>query len=165
MPQIDWNAEAKKALAHVQAELSEAHRGAFVWHEPLGITLVFDNRREDDPVEKRQLEFIKRVCKKLGAIIMASAEGGESWAMLTLGWDAITAHNCMWAAWHSACSEVSQEFAPLSLKSYLANGNIPFNSAGALEYWIASRTIEAHFSNPNKWKNCYPAPGRPGSLG
>ena len=28
----EWNAEAQRTVAHVAAELSEAHRGAFLWH-------------------------------------------------------------------------------------------------------------------------------------
>lgn len=30
---VDWNTEARKAVAHVESELSEAHRGTFFWQE------------------------------------------------------------------------------------------------------------------------------------
>jgi hypothetical protein len=158
MPKIDWKAEVRKALAHVQGELSEAHRGAFVWYEPLDTILVFDNRRSIDQVEARQLEFIRKFCAESGATVKAWAAEAESWAMLTRGWDALTANDCVWAAWHSACSEVREDFAPLNLESYLEKWDIPFSPAGWLEYQTAIDTIDAHFVNPNRWKNCHPRP-------
>jgi hypothetical protein len=60
---IDWNTEAEQAVTHVEDELSEAHRGAFLWYEPQGVVLVFSNGLEEAPIPEKQMEFLKAVCR------------------------------------------------------------------------------------------------------
>lgn len=157
---IDWNAEAQKAVGHIQAKLSEVHRGAFFWHEPLGVVLIFDNRRSKDPIPTKLLTFVKQACERHGGTFRAlvHSEDGETWAILATDVDPAWAHDCVWAAWHSACSETAPEhFRPLDLETFVAGGDIPLNNMGGRqEYDIARKTIAAHFSNENKWQHCQP---------
>ena len=44
MPQINWKAEAKMALAKVSQEFSEVHRSAMPWHSLDSTMIAFDNR-------------------------------------------------------------------------------------------------------------------------
>ena len=53
----DWNAEAQRAVTHVEAELSEAHRGAFLWYEPQGVVLVFSNGLEESTIPEKQINY------------------------------------------------------------------------------------------------------------
>ena len=52
----NWSIEAQRAVAHVESELSEAHRGAFLWYEPQGVVLVFSNGLEEDPIPEKQVD-------------------------------------------------------------------------------------------------------------
>ncbi len=156
---FDWNAEARRALDHVRSELSEAHRGAFLWHEPTGVVLVFNTRSYEDPVPERQMDFIKCAFDVKGATIRSIAYSEEriSWAMLVTDVEPDWAFDCVWAAWHSACSETDPaHFTPLDLKTFMAQGELPLDMVDRYQYGLAEKTIEAHYSNPNIWKNCRP---------
>lgn len=66
----DWNTEAQRAVAHVETELSEAHRGAFLWYEPQKVVLVFSNGLEESPIPEKQLEFLKQAIEFQGEQFM-----------------------------------------------------------------------------------------------
>ena len=156
---IDWNAEAQSAVDHVQSELSEAHRGAFLWHEPRGVVLVFNQRLDEGSIPEKQLDFVNRAIQAQGGTIraLAHSEDETSWAMLVTDVNPAWAHDCIWAAWHSTCSEMDPEhFAPFDLETFIAHDEIPLNVGGRYQYGLAQKTIEAHYSNPNTWKGCRP---------
>jgi len=155
----DWNAEARRAVAHVEDELSEAHRGAFLWHEPSGVVLIFNNGLYEDPIPEKQMEFLKRAIQLKGGTIHAIAHSNDRvvWAMLVTGVEPGWAFDCVWAAWHSACSLGDPEhFEPLSLKTFLERGDLPLEAVGQYQYGLAQKTILAHYSDPRHWKNCRP---------
>jgi len=157
---IDWNTGAQRAVSHIQSELSKAHRGAFLWYEPQGMVLVFNNGLEKEPIPEKQMNFLKRAFELRGGTIhaLAHSEDRTSWAMLVTGLEPAWAHDCVWAAWHSACSEVDPEhFEPLEVIAFVERGDLPLNMVGWCRYGVAQKTIKAHSSNPNHWKNCHPA--------
>ena len=156
---IDWNAEARRAVAHVESELSESHRGAFLWYEPMGVVLVFNNRPHEDPIPEKQMDFVKRAFDLKGGTIhsIALSDDQTTWALMATGIEPAWAFDCVWAAWHSALSETDPEqFTPLTLETFIAQGVLPLNIMGQYQYGLAQKTIEAHYSNPNTWKNCRP---------
>ena len=73
----NWNTEAQRAVAHVEAELSEAHRGVFLWYEPQGIVLVFSNGLEEEPIPTKQMDFLKQAIELQGGTIHALAHSEE----------------------------------------------------------------------------------------
>jgi hypothetical protein len=158
MQPIIWQPQVERALTEVRGQLSEAHRGAFLWHEPTGAILVFENRL-NEVVPDRQLQIMHDICKRQRATIHAGerdAEGG-SWAMLISNWDVDSAFNSVWAAWHIASVETDpKNFRPFSIEQFLSGVAIPFNLPGNAQYQIAKKTIDAYFTNPNKWKHCKP---------
>lgn len=156
MPTINWEAEAQRAIEHVKSDLSEAHRGAFVWYDPMGIILLFDNRSSVDPVPQLEQDFVREVCKLDGSKIQAFLDDGETWIMLIQDWTDEQAFDCVWAAWHAAASQVVERFEPLDVQAYWEHGDLPLTRDSWFEYETAKMTIEAHFSNPNRWKNCVP---------
>ncbi len=156
---VDWNAEAQRAVAHVEAELSEAHRGAFFWHEPSKVVLVFNNGLEPDPIPEKQMEFLKGAFELNGVTIHAVAYSEEQviWAMLVTGVDPEWAFDCVWAAWHSAHSQVDPgTYEPLDLKGFMERGDLPLEIVGKYQYGLAKKTIEVHYSDPRHWKNARP---------
>ncbi len=146
-------------VAHVEAELSEAHRGAFIWHEPSGLVLVFNKGVDADPIPEKQLEFLNQAFELKGAIIHATAHSDDRpiWAMLVTGVDPEWAFDCVWAAWHFACSQVDPgQYEPLTLRAFMERGDLPLNMFGKYQYGVAKKTIQAHYSDPRHWKNCRP---------
>ena len=155
----NWNTEAQRAVDHVQSELSEAHRGAFLWYEPRGVVLVFSNGLEESPIPEKQMEFLKEAIQAQDGTIhaLAHSEEGTSWAMLVTKVDPDWAHDCVWAAWHSAHSQVDPgTYEPLDLKGFLERGDLPLEVVGKYQYGIAKKTIEVHYSDPRHWKNARP---------
>lgn len=156
---IDWDAEARRAVGHVESELSEAHRGAFCWHEPSGVVLIFDNRLYKAPVPEKQLAFVKEAVQSKGGYVhaIAHSEDGGIWTMLVTGVEPGWAFDCVWAGWHSACSQGDPgQFEPLSVKAFMERGDLPLEAVGKYQYGLAQKTIQAHFSDPRRWKNCRP---------
>jgi hypothetical protein len=155
----NWNAEAQRAVAHIEAELSEAHRGAFLWHEPSGVVLVFNNGLYEDPIPAKQMEFLKQALGLKGGTIHAVAHSSDRiiWAMMVTGVDPEWAFDCVWAAWHSACSQVDPgTYEPLDVRAFVERGDLPLEIAGKYQYGVAKKTIEAHYSDPRHWKSCRP---------
>lgn len=155
----DWNTESQRAVAHVEAELSEAHRGAFLWHEPSGVVLIFNNGLEAAPIAEKQMSFLSRAIELKGGTIHAVAHSDDRviWAMLVTGVELQWAFDCVWAAWHSACSEADPEhFEPLTLKAFLERGDLPLEVMGRYQYGVAQKTIQAHYADPRHWKSCRP---------
>jgi len=93
----NWNAEARRAVEHIQSELSEAHRGAFLWYEPEGVVLVFNIGLNADPIREKQADFLKRAFELQGARIrgLAHSKDKTSWAMLITGAAPGWAHDCI----------------------------------------------------------------------
>ena len=148
---VDWNAEARRAVSHVESELSEAHRGAFFWHEPSGVVLVFNNGLENDPIPEKQMEFLKRAFELEGGNIHATAHSDDRtiWAMLVTGVAPDWAFDCVWAAWHSAHSQVDPgTYEPLDVKAFVERGDLPLEIVGKYQYGVAKKTIQAHYSDP-----------------
>lgn len=143
-------------MNHVQAELSEAHRGGFTWHAPDDVGIIFENRASNK-IWKRQFAFIRKLCELEGSEIygIATAEDG-SWVILLhyFSFDVEDLHSWAWAAWHSACAEVIPELTPLTPENFFNNGDFPLTMTDWSQYDIAQKTIVAHYSNPNRWKNC-----------
>ena len=156
---VDWNAEAERAVAHVEAKLSEAHRGAFLWHEPSRVVLVFNNGLDQDPIPEKQMEFLKQaIGLKRGTIhAVAHSDDRTIWAMLVTGVDPEWAFDCVWAVWHSACSQVDPgQYEPLDVRGFVERGDLPLEVVGEYQYGVAKKTIEVHYSDPRHWKNARP---------
>jgi hypothetical protein len=159
MQSINWQQEAERALNEIIEQLSEAHRGAFFWYEPMGVVVAFDNRLEDDANPQRQKSLLEEICERRGAIVRAFAidEQEQSWVMLVTGTEPKNAFDAVWAARQIACSEMAPtEYAPLDIESFLEHGNLPLDLASKYQYEVADKTVKSYFSNPNKWKNCRP---------
>ncbi len=91
----DWNTEAQRAVAHVEDELSEAHRGAFYWHEPSKVVLIFNNGLEESPIPEKQMDFLKGALELKGGTIHAVVHSDDQviCAMLVTGVDPEWAHD------------------------------------------------------------------------
>ena len=70
MSEIDWNREARRAVDKVSRRLSEAHRGAILWHPPTETVLAFDTR----VVAPKQFKGALSRFAEAGIPIRASAE-------------------------------------------------------------------------------------------
>ena len=104
MGELNYQAEATRALKITSGRMFEAHRGAFLWHEPTDLMLLFGN----DGFGKYHLEFLRAKCAEEGVTIWADVtskdkefpeEDDYSFVMLIRHNDADMASEWVWQSW------------------------------------------------------------------
>jgi hypothetical protein len=145
---VNWNEQARRALLHVEAELTEAHRGALPWHISGPTVVLFDGRTSDDEFTERQLEFIRLLIETYGGSERSLLwnDSKTTWVMIATGVSDEYGHEFV-------CASLEYARGALTVDGY-HQGHWRMNRYDWLEQDVAQQTIEAHYSNPNRWKNC-----------
>ena len=133
--EIDWDAEARRALELTEGRMFEAHRGAMLWHGPTNTMLLFSNAG----LPHEQIELVRRRCEDAGFSVrgVAVTEDDYSFAMLVECTDDFFLADMIWDVWWEVAG-VEQSESTATLRS--------------VQQTVADDRIARHFlERENNW--------------